>query len=79
MTTYQALAENTETTVHAVRQVAKTLHIGNKMTTAEYKKLEKTLNAIADDADYIYGIDYVTADREKIIDFLADNLNIDRG
>ena len=75
MTTYQALAERTETTVHAVKSVAKFLHIGHKMTTAQMKKIENILNLIASISDYIYILN-LTSDRDKIIDQIADNVKI---
>lgn len=75
MTTYQAIAERTETTVHAVKSVSKFLHIGHKMSTVQMKKIENILNLIASISDYIYILN-LTSDRNKIVDRLADNVEI---
>ncbi len=75
MTTYQAIAERTETTVHAVKSVARFLHIGHKMSTAQIKKIENVLNLIAEISDHIYIIN-LTSDRDEIVDRIADNVKI---
>lgn len=78
MTTYQTLAEKTNTTPEAVRIVAARMGIKHKLTTAQLKKLEKNLCQVYNVAIAFYYNDSIKGDFATMLKQVAEIYEVDR-